>query len=76
MKNIASMLILTLVLVLSAGAQTQQQSGEERLGWAFPVIAKVLSPRDEGPKNVPGSSKTYHGHPESADLTGLHPKLD
>ena len=112
------MLILTLLVILSAGAQTPQQSGEGPLGWAFHVIAKVLPPREEGPRQVPGSTKTYtaaqiddltnppdwfpdenvprppsitkgrpvvfacgschlmsgHGHPESADLTGLTAK--
>ena len=59
MKTIASMLILALLLVLSAAAQAPPPAGEERLGWAFPVIAKVLPPRQEGPRQVPGSTKTY-----------------
>ena len=74
MKKTAAILLLTLILIitgcalsglhsqplmLSVGAQTPQPAGEERLGWAFPVIAKVLPPRQEGERQVPGSTKTY-----------------
>ena len=115
MNKIALALLLVLFLIVSVGAQTPQQAGEDRLGWAFPVMARVQPPRQEGPRQVPGSTKTYataqiddllnppdwfpeenlprpaaimkgkgvvfacgschlmsgHGHPESADLTGL-----
>jgi cytochrome c553 len=113
MKKIALMLVLAIQTPQQTGPASP--SGEERLGWAFPVVAKNLPPRQEGPRQVPGSTKTYmtaqiddllnppdwfpdenlprptaimkgqgvvfacgschlmsgHGHPESADLTGI-----
>ena len=59
MKNMAANLTLILLLIFSLQAQTPQPAGEDRLGWAFPVIAKALPPRQEGERNVPDSAKTY-----------------
>ena len=59
MKNMAANLALILLLIFSLQAQTPQPAGEDRLGWAFPVIAKALPPRQEGERNVPDSAKTY-----------------
>jgi cytochrome c553 len=59
MKKTAAIPGLILLLILSLGAQTPPPAGEDRLGWAFPVVAKVLPPRQEGERTIPGTSKTY-----------------
>src|SRR5262249_13542478 len=55
MKKTPAILLLILVVIVSLAAQNPQPAGEERLGWAFPVIAKVQPPRQEGERQVPGS---------------------
>ncbi len=118
MKKALWVLSLAVFFVFAINAQTVQNEPEGPLGWAFQEIAKNLPPVEQGPKQVPGSTKTYtqgqigdllnppdwfpeehppapsavvkgqgavlacgschlmsgHGHPESADLTGLPAK--
>jgi len=59
MKKTPAILLLILLVIVSLAAQNPQPAGEERLGWAFPVIAKVQPPRQEGERQVPSSTKTY-----------------
>jgi cytochrome c553 len=60
MKQTAWFALLVFLFVISISAQPPQQApaGKE-LGWAFPVKNGDLPPEEEGPKSVPGSSKSY-----------------
>ncbi len=59
MKRLSSVLALALLAVFEAGAW--QQPGGKDLSWAFQVPDKTPPPgaAESGPKQVPGSSKTY-----------------
>ena len=59
--------ILLLAVLQQPPQQAPQPPGGERLRWAFPTIEMVRPVAPEGPRTVPGSSKTYTG-PQIDDL--------
>jgi cytochrome c553 len=60
MKNLIWMLVLALLIVPSAGAQTSQQGSGKDLSWAFAVPDRVQPTEDDpGPRHIPGSAKAY-----------------
>jgi cytochrome c553 len=58
MKNVAIMCLLAL-LQQPPQQPPQPPPGGERLRWAFPTIEGVRPVAPEGPRTVPGSTKTY-----------------
>src|SRR5882672_7648219 len=58
MRKIVWAVVALLVPVLSVVARSQQPAGKD-LSWAFPVINGALPAEESGPKNVPGSAKSY-----------------
>jgi cytochrome c553 len=57
MKKSVSVFVVGVLSVWSLGAQQAPPAGREP-SWAFPAINGSL-PAEEGPKNVPGSTKSY-----------------
>src|ERR1700730_12699274 len=57
MRRYVWVLVVAVLSVLSMAAQQPQQPGREP-AWAFPAITGSLS-AEEGPKSLPGSTKTY-----------------
>jgi len=63
MKNVTAVALA--LGLLSAGVVSSQQpapaagSGAKDLSWAFPVKNGDLTPEPEGPKQIPGSTKSY-----------------
>lgn len=58
-KTLWMILAITFLLILSLGAQSQQQT-RKRPTWAFPAIERPPAPDEAAePRTLPGSTKTY-----------------
>lgn len=61
MPRIVGVLAVALLFVFSSGARSQEQAGGDR-SWLFPAKVEMNRPpiaEEPGPKQLPGSAKTY-----------------
>src|SRR5215203_1070329 len=59
MRNICAAVALGLLSIVVVHTQQQVPAGGKDLSWAFPVKNGDLAPEPEGPKQIPGSTKTF-----------------
>jgi len=59
MRNICAATAFGLLSIAVVHTQQQAPAGGKDLSWAFPVKNGDLAPEPEGPKQIPGSTKTY-----------------